>query len=486
MQKGILFFILLFTGFISSAQLRLPALVSSGMMLQRDQPVKIWGWNLSGKEVAVSFNGKIYKTTPDKDTKWFVTLDAMQAGGPYDINITTDNQSIVMKDILFGDVWLCSGQSNMTLAMSSLSEREADDIAQSANPHIREFQVKKQYSFEPQENTVGQWKEANPVNVLKFSAVGYYMAKALYEKYNVPIGIIHSSWGGTPAEAWTSPAGLREFPHYAEKYNYLRDTVNLKATLEGSEQNNDNSFKVHYQPATLFNAMIYPLIPYTLKGIAWYQGEANATKEKAIEYTTLLPALIHGWRDNWQQGDIPFLIVQLANYMAPQKNPSEGGWAWIREAQLKVFQTVPNTALTVAIDVGEANDIHPLNKKEVGRRLALAAEKTAYNDKSVVHSGPMYRSMKKEDGKIVLSFTDIGSGLIAQGGELTRFAIAGNDKKFVWASAKIEGDRVFVWNDDIKDPVAVRYAWASNPEGGNLYNKEGLPASPFRTDDWER
>ncbi|OJV88649.1 MAG: hypothetical protein BGO34_18190 [Bacteroidia bacterium 44-10] len=484
MQKRIIFFVLLFTSSVSFAQLKLPALVSDGMVLQRDQPVKIWGWNFSGKKVTVSFNDKTYIAYPGNDKKWFIMLDAMQDGGPYDIQISTEGDTINIKKILFGDVWLCSGQSNMTFAMSKLSEKESDDIARSSNSNIREFQVKQKYSFEPEDNVVGQWREASPDNVLKFSAVAYYMAKNLYEKYQVPIGIVHSSWGGTPAEAWTSPEGLKDFPHYAEQYNYLRDTVNLKTTLEKNDQVNDKSFRIHYQPATLFNAMIHPLIPYTIKGIAWYQGEANT--RKAAEYERLLPALIRGWRDNWQQGDIPFLIVQLANFMAPPKRPSEGGWAWIREAQLKVSQTVPNMALVVTIDLGEADDIHPLNKKEVGRRLALAAEGMVYNDKSVVYSGPVYQSMKKESDKIILRFTNTGSGLMAKGGNLNRFAIAGQDKKFVWASAKIEGDRVIVRSDSVADPVAVRYAWASNPEGNNLYNKEGLPASPFRTDDWEK
>lgn len=484
MRKIILFLILHFTGLVSFSQLRLPALVSSGLVLQRDQPARIWGWNLSGNEVTVSLNNKTYTAVPGADKKWFVTLDPMPAGGPHQIHISTDGDSVSLEDVLFGDVWLCSGQSNMTFAMSLLAAREAGDIAESANRNIREFQVKREYSFEPKDDLAGKWQEANPENVLKFSAVAYYMAKNLYQKYRVPVGIIHSAWGGTPAEAWVSPEALTDFPHYAEKYSFFRDSVNLTAALEKSRQADDKTFRIHYQPAALYNAMIHPLIPYTLKGIAWYQGEANS--KKAPEYARLLTTLIRGWRESWQQGEIPFLIVQLANYMSAQKNPSEGGWAAIREAQLEVSRTVPNTALIVTIDVGEANDIHPLNKKEVGRRLALAAEKTAYREKDGVHSGPVYQSMRRNGKKVILSFTDTGSGLIAKGGELARFAIAGKDRQFTWASAKIAGDRVIVWSDAVPDPVAVRYAWASNPEGCNLYNKEGLPASPFRTDNWEK
>src|SRR5690606_37376117 len=363
MQKTISFVVLFFVGFTAFSQIKLPALVADSMVLQRDQPVNIWGWSLSGQDVTVSFQNKIYKATPDQEKKWIITLDATPAGGPYNIDIRTSGHAVKISEVLFGDVWLCSGQSNMTFPMSNLIQREANDIAQATNPYIREFQVKRQYSFVVQDDVRGDWKQANPSNVLRFSAVAYYMAKNLYDKYHVPIGIIHSSWGGTPAEAWISEADLQEFPNYLEQYHFFRDTVNLNAALARNKSNNDSRFRAHYQPATLFNAMIAPMTIYTLKGFAWYQGEANA--KKAAEYARLLPALIQGWRSNWQQGELPFLIVQLANYMAPQVKPSEGGWAWIREAQSEVAQTTPNTALAVTIDIGEAADIHPANKKEV-------------------------------------------------------------------------------------------------------------------------
>ncbi|ANI89617.1 9-O-acetylesterase [Arachidicoccus ginsenosidimutans] len=646
MKKALLVLLLLFTVFISFAQLKLPALVSDSMILQRDQPVKIWGWNLNGKEVTVSFNNKVYKAKPDSNKKWLVTLAATKAGGPYTMKISTANDTVEIKNILFGDVWLCSGQSNMEFAMSRLIEKEAKDIAASANTNIREFHVNRQYSFTVKNNVTGKWKQANPANILRFSAAAYYMAKNLYEKYKIPIGIIHSSWGGTPAEAWTSVEGLKEFSYYIKRYNYFKDTANFNAAVKKDKEIKDNWYKkvrdndsgflsngttyanpaydadkwktlqvpsfwetqglanvdgvvwarkdvflsreqtqhkavldvgmiddedttyfngvkvgsspnkyvprrytvpasllrtgknvivvriidrngyggfikdnpyrltvggkdislegawkyaigdsvaplpsetftvMPYQPAVLFNGMIAPLIPYTIKGFAWYQGEANSGK--AAEYAKLLPALINDWRNRWQQGNLPFLIVQLANYMAVQTQPSEGGWAWIRESQLKVSQTVPNTALAVAVDIGETNTVHPLNKKEVGKRLALAAEKIAYHENTVVYSGPIYKSMKVEGNKIIVSFTNVGSGLIAKDGELKRFAVAGADKKFVWAKAKIENNKVIVWNDTISNPVAVRYAWANNPMGCNLYNKEGLPASPFRTDDWNK
>jgi sialate O-acetylesterase len=239
---------------------------------------------------------------------------------------------------------------------------------------------------------------------------------------------------------------------------------------------------IEWQPLGLYNGMIAPLLNYTIKGVIWYQGESNTGRPR--EYQRLFPALIADWRRQWNQGDFPFLYVQLANYMQVKDQPSESNWAELREAQLKTL-TVPNTAMAVAIDIGEWNDIHPLNKEDVGKRLALGAQKVAYGDETVVYSGPIFQSMKTEGNKVVLSFAHIGSGLIANGGgELKYFAIAGADKKFVWAKAKIQGDKVIVRNDDISNPVALRYAWADNPEGANLYNKEGLPASPFRTDEW--
>jgi len=238
---------------------------------------------------------------------------------------------------------------------------------------------------------------------------------------------------------------------------------------------------IRWKPLGLYNGMIVPLLNYRIKGVIWYQGEANT--RNPFEYRQLFPAMINNWREKWNQGDFPFLYVQLANFMPASPQPSESNWAELREAQLKTL-SVPNTGMAIAVDIGEWNDIHPLNKEDVGRRLALAAQKVAYGDNQVVYSGPIYQSMKIKGNKIIISFTNVGSGLIAKGGgELKHFAIADADKKFVWAKAKIQGNKVVVWNDAISNPVAVRYAWANNPEGANLYNKEGLPTSPFRTDE---
>lgn len=620
------------------AQVRLPVLISDGMILQRDTELKIWGWADANETITVNFKGKDYSASPNGNGKWFITLEQLQAGGPFDMLISGTNK-ITLKNILIGDVWVCSGQSNIELPMERVKEKYLDIIANSENPNIRQFLVPKKYNFQsPQEDlSEGKWQSANPQTVLQFSAAGYFFAKSLHEKYKVPIGLINSGLGGSPVQSWMSEDALKKFPEYlqeAEKFedaNYINeiqqkdkaasdewygtlnkldqgnqqikwsdvnypaadwDTMNipgywedqglgkingvvwfrkeidvpasmtgkpaklnlgcivdadtvyvngkfvgttsyqypprkydipadlLKAgkniivirvintsgrggfvkekpyELSAGEQTIDLKGKwlcklgakieplspptfIQWKPEGLYNAMIAPLLNYKIKGVIWYQGESNTGKPG--QYYDLLSTMINDWRQKWNQGNFPFLFVQLPNFMLPQEQPSESNWAILREQQLKTL-SVPNTAMAVTIDIGEWNDIHPLNKEDVGKRLALAAQKIAYDD-DVVYSGPIFDSMKIEGNKIILSFTNIGGGLVAKGGELKQFSIAGADKKFVWAKAEINGDKVIVWNDSIAEPVAVRYAWADNPEGANLYNKEGLPASPFRTDE---
>lgn len=626
---------------IAFCSVRLPLLISDGMVLQRETDVKIWGWADADEKITLNFNGKTYNTTADSDGKWAVMISTPKAGGPYEMEINASNR-ITLKNILTGDLWICSGQSNMDLPMERVKDRYPDVIANSDNPAIRRFFVSKKYDFnEPQEDLQsGSWDSANPQTILRFTATGYFFAKSLYEKYKVPIGLIHASVGGTPAQAWISKDALKAFPEYLETakifkdnsyinqitskennisdkwYNQLQQndkgmaagekpwfdptydasdwaTMNIPGywadgdlgpvngvvwfrkeidipesmtdkparlflgrivdsdrtyvngkfvgsvsyqypprkydipadllkpgrniitirvvnnigrggfildkpyqlstedqaiDLKGPWQYKSGAIMeplqpktfIEWQPLGLYNAMIAPLQNYTIKGVIWYQGESNTGKPR--EYKKLFPALIADWRQKWNQGDFPFLYVQLANFMQAKNEPSESNWAELRQAQLKTLK-VPNTAMAVAIDIGEWNDIHPLNKEDVGKRLALAAQKVAYGDNQVVYSGPIYQSMEIEDNKIILTFSSIGGGLVAKdNGELKYFAIAGDDKKFVWAKAKIEGNKIIVWNDKISSPAAVRYAWADNPEGANLYNAEGLPASPFETD----
>ena len=644
MNKRIIHLIIFSLGFITpqiiSGQIRLPRVVRDSMILQRDAKINIWGWASKGEKVAIKFNGKNYKTTTGTDGKWVIQLPPMKSGGPHTMDITGSNK-IFIKDILIGDVWICSGQSNMVHQMNIHDVTYAKDITEANYPQIRHFWIPTLTSLQgPQEDLpTGAWKPAIGDEVRPFSAVAYFFARKIYEKYHVPIGLINASVGGTPIEAWTSEEGLKDFASFISTIQKNKDTAYVNALSRNAIANNANRsqaqtdlgligekkwFEVSYvpkewrainipgywedqgikdlngvvwyrkeidlpasmtskpakvflgrivdadvlyingkqvgnttyqypqrrynlppdllkpgknifvirvmntagkggfvpdkpycifagndtidlkgewqykvgevfkpqtggsgginaqgQPTALYNAMIAPLINYSIKGFLWYQGEANTNR--ADEYAKLQPAQITDWRTKWRQGDLPFLFVQLPGFMDYNYLPSESNWAKLRESQLNAL-SIRNTAMAVAIDLGEWNDIHPDNKKDVGERLALAALKLSYNE-DIVYSGPIYESSKTEGNKIIISFKHTGSGLKTNDGEeLGEFAIAGADKKFIWAKAKINGDKVLVWNDSISAPLYVRYAWADNPVNPNLYNKEGLPASPFRTD----
>jgi sialate O-acetylesterase len=635
--------------------IRLPVLISDGMVLQRDCKINIWGWASPGEKVRVKFNNKTFNTVTGSEGNWEVNLPPMKAGGPYTMELKGNN-SITVKNILIGDVWFCSGQSNMVLTMERVKEKYPDDIANADFPDIRNFFIPTASDVTSVHNDLppGKWISASPENVLSFGAVAFFFARSIYNEYKVPIGIINSSVGGTPIEAWISEEGLKEFPQLVSRIESFKDTAFMNPVLRslakraesgrvstGNDRGNDtgNSWRIDrgmmgpkpwydpeyipegwhnfwlpgylddqgvkgldgiiwfrkeinlpasitgkpaklfmgrivdadevyvngvlsgsitYQypprrynlpagllkpgkniivvrvtnytgkggfvpdkpywlvagndsidlrgdwlykvgqvfrpvtsesmprtpvlvmqnePTGLYNTMVAPVINYRIKGILWYQGESNTGRPQ--EYHRLLPALITDWRNKWQQGPLPFLYVQLANFMEVQYLPSESNWAELRFAQFTSL-SVPNTAMTVTIDAGEWNDIHPLEKKIVGERLALAARKLAYGDENVVYSGPIYNSLTREGDRLIIEFDHSGNGLMAKGGgDLNYFAVAGADKKFVWADAKIENNHVIVWSDDIPDPVWVRYAWADNPEWANLYNMEGLPASPF-------
>jgi sialate O-acetylesterase len=642
-QFEVVLLLCLFLPVIGFSQVRLPKLISDGMVLQRDSNIKIWGWASKDEKISIRFINSTYNTAADSVGNWYVILPKQNAGGPYDMEIKASN-SITITDIMIGEVWVCSGQSNMELPMRRVSWNYPGEIANSENNYIRQFYVPQTYNFNTTEKDLkaGSWKNASPENTPAFSAAAYFFEKELYDKYKVAIGMINASLGGSPAEAWLSENALKEFPEYykeAQRFKdgslikqiedednkrikawytllwqkdsgnkdlqmpwysqslntsswgdikipgywtdtkpgklngvvWFRKEINIPSSLVGKpakiilgrivdadsvfinekfvgttgyqypprryeipsnvlkEGKNiitvrvisnagiggfvpDKQYQIttsdtvislsgdwkyrigaemeplgsqtfiRWKPEGLYNAMIAPLLNYKIKGVIWYQGESNA--DRPADYSKLLSALINDWRKNWNEDNLPFLVVQLPNFMEAKDQPSESGWAMLREAQLKAL-ALPNTGMAVTIDIGEWNDIHPLDKKDVGKRVALAAEKVAYNE-SVVYSGPIYKSMSIEGNKIILSFSNEGSGLVAKGNEgLKSFAIAGADKKFVWAKAKIEEDKVVVWNDNISSPIAVRYAWADNPAGANLYNKEDLPASPFRTDDFE-
>ncbi|MCX7985532.1 MAG: beta galactosidase jelly roll domain-containing protein [Bacteroidales bacterium] len=623
------------------AEIRLPKLLSDGMVLQREMPVVLWGWASPGEKVQVVISSEKVSTKADQSGRWKVSLSARKAGGPYKLVFRGSNE-IVLQDVWFGDVWLCSGQSNMELPMRRVSWVFPKEIEQANYPEIRYFEVPKKYNFDkPQVDLpTGKWISVNPQEVLNISAVAFFFATEIYKKYRIPIGIINASLGGSPIEAWLNEEDLKEFPKYLNEGIRFRDTALVRTIQENdrsrsakwyaelqrkdkayaipgkewfrqsidlngwqktivpgywnptplgklcgvvwfrkeiqipdslahrpallilgrivdadsvfvngkfvgttsyqypprryqipegllSEGSNtiavkiiSNSYNggfvpdkpyhlvigntkfelsgewyyqvgctseplspqtfIQWKPMGLYNAMIAPLSNYRLKGVLWYQGESNV--ERAEEYEQLLTKLIDSWRTTFSQSQLPFIYVQLPNFLESKNEPSESKWALLREAQLKVLR-VPNTAMAVTIDVGEWNDIHPLDKKTVGIRLALAARRLVYGDSSTTGSGPIFRSMEIIGNKVILTFSHVDGGLVAKDGtELRHFAIAGADGKFVWANAIIENDRVVVWHENIPHPVAVRYAWADNPDGANLYNREGLPASPFRTD----
>jgi sialate O-acetylesterase len=503
------------------AEVKPNPLFTDGAVLQRGQPVPVWGTAKDGEKVTVEFeNQKV--TTTAADGRWSVEMKPLKEGGPFTMKITGDN-TVTLNNLLVGEVWVCSGQSNMEWPFSR--SHNAKEEGPKANfPEIRMFTVKRTVSMKPLDEPTGSWAVCSPETVNSFSGVGYFFARDLHQKLGVPVGMIHTSWGGTPAQAWTSLEGFGSNPELAgyvttakqklanydaEKAAYATKLEEFNSKVKEWTETVDKPYqealkawneaaanaKKSGQPApaklappapkpkapanpdggsghptALYNGMIAPIIPYGIKGAIWYQGESNANQSK--QYRTLFPAMIADWRSRWKIGDFPFFFVQIA--------PFKGQPPEIREAQFLTLAKVKNTAMAVTTDVGNANDIHPNQKEPVGQRLALAARALTYGEK-IEYSGPLYESMTAKDGKITLSFQHTGSGLTAKDGELKGFTIAGEDKKFVPAKAEIQGPTVVVSAEGVADPKAVRYGWENVPDV-NLFNKEGLPASPFRTD----
>jgi len=477
---------------LARADVRLPGLFSDDMVLQEGARVAVWGWADEGEKVTVTFRGQKVTATA-KDGKWMVELKKLKPGGPDVLTIAGKN-SIELKNVLVGEVWLCGGQSNMEFALKNSFESQAD-IDAATNSQIRYFHVPKCRSDEPTNDVPSAWTECTPQNVPSWTAVGYYFARDLQAARKVPVGLIASYWGGTPAEAWMNHEALAANPRYQreildpdpareQKYQAALaafEKAKADAKAKGAPFTNKPPGQP-WKPAELYNGMIAPLIPYTIKGVTWYQGESNAGH--AEQYRTLFPDLIRDWRNEWRENDFPFLFVQLAPFQAIKDLPSESGWAELREEQLLTTKVLPKTGMAVITDVGNPTNIHPTKKQPVGARLALAARAIAYGEK-IVYSGPIYKSMKVDGNKATLSFDFTGSGLEARDGALKGFAICGDDHKFVWANAEIDGSgkRVVVSAPEVAHPVAVRYGWADCPVV-NLWNKDGLPASPFRTDDF--
>ncbi len=443
------------------------------MVIQQGKPFHILGKAPPAEEVKIEFRSRQWKVTSDKNGKWETTLESLTPGGPDNLTLSTRFSSLTVHDVLVGEVWVCGGQSNMTFHLSELGPQSAAEIANSNHPLLHIYSVPSVIADQPQEEVAGTWQVSKPENAGPFSAVCYFYGRDLQEKLGIPVGMIQSSWGGTSAEAWTT----------RESLDSSEETRPIMDRWRAGEFHKEHQ---EWQPAVLFNGMISPLTWYPLRGVAWYQGESNAWR--AFQYQTSLPLLIQDWRKAWSKAlggdELHFQVVQLANFGAPVPEPSGTSWAELREAQSMAADSLPGVDLTVTIDIGEADNIHPKNKQEVGRRLMLGALKSVYK-KDVVSSGPKFKSVSLRNGEIEVSFEPLSPALATRDGQAPRgFAVAGADQKFYWATAVIHEDhKLSVSSPDVPNPVAVRYGWADNPDC-NLTNTAGLPASPFRTDDW--
>ena len=496
------------------ADVQMPNIFGDNMVLQRGQTVPVWGKADPGEKITVvltsmdapSAKGKkperrAGKAAAGKDGRWMVKLGKIPAGGPWEMTVTGKN-TLRFANVLAGEVWVCSGQSNMNFQMAGLPNTK-DEVSAANFPDIRYFSVSLISSETPLFDFPGatpKWVECSPATAGKFSAVAYYFGKEIRREIGVPVGLIHSSWGGSIAEAWTTMKTLQSDPKLRpimENLDRLKaEHPKAKADFQRRSAEREKALKegrpVLYLlpprapgekdwPSGLYNAMINPMIPYGIRGAIWYQGESNSVR--AEQYRALFPAMIRDWRDAWGQGNFPFIYVQLANWKT-DTIPVEGTWgSWpeLREAQLMTLK-VKNTAMAVAVDVGDSTNIHPADKQSVGRRLALGALNAAYGRK-VEWSGPLYKSLRRDGDRIRLRFDHAAGGLVAKGGALTGFTLAGEDRAFYPASAYIEGNEVVVRSERVSAPVAVRYGWTDNPYC-DLYNSEHLPASPFRTDSW--
>lgn len=487
------------------AEISLPDIIGSSMVLQQKQRVPIWGAADPGEAVTVTF-GKQQKTVvADQNGKWRVELDKMSANfTPQTMTISGKNK-IELKNILVGEVWLVAGQSNMQRLLRETDNGEAAQAA--ANyPNIRLFNVSRAVAFKHRSGMLGEWAACTPESVNEFSAAGYYFGVELEKELKVPIGLINSSYGGSQAEAWTPVEYLNASDElrptvertkiwdaerakvradYAEAIKKWRDD-SAKQTAAGARPSPSPSvpdaLREYRIASSIYNGMIEPLIPFAIRGAVWYQGESN--EARAEQYGLLLPTMIRAWRERWGEGNFPFGIVQLPNYRSIKSDPEESPWSFIREAQRRTAMTTPKTGLIVTIDIGAANDIHPKDKLDVGRRIAGWALKDVYGRR--LTNAPIFTKAEIKGSKIVLTFEEVGAGLkIRNGDKLDEFAIAGDDKKWVWADAKIVGkNKIEVSAPSVPKPLAVRYAFNSNPKHPNLTNDSGLPASPFRTDMW--
>lgn len=482
---------------IALAEVRMASIFGDSMVVQRDKPIRVWGWTEPGIDVSVQLADKSAKTKSDSSGRFDVSLDSLPAGGPHEMVINAD-ETKTFKDVLVGEVWICSGQSNMAWPVANANDPDLESMA-AKYPNIRLISVPQVGTQEPQDDFNGQWEACTPETVKGFSAVGYFFGRQLHQTLDIPIGLIDNAWGGSAAEAWVRRDVLESDGKYGELLKRWDDLAasydhekamaafvqRMKKWQETKQGNRPqaprNQLTGNHRPSNIYNGVLKPTIGYTIRGVIWYQGESNAGR--AYQYRDLFPLMIQNWRDEWGQDDFSFYWVQLADFRDEVPEPVASTWAELREAQTMTLK-LPKTGQAVIVDLGEASDIHPRNKQDVAKRLARWALAKDYGIE-VPYQSPTYQSMKADGNKAIVKFDHVGSRLDTF--DVQRpigFTIAGEDQKFVHADAKIVGkDTIAVWNDSVAKPVAVRYAWADNPIC-NVQSAEGLPMTPFRSDDW--
>lgn len=480
------------------AELKLSPVFGDSMVVQRDQPIHVWGWTAPGTKVKVEMAGHTATAEAESSGRFDVKLDPLPAGGPHEMVIHAD-ESRTFSDVLVGEVWICSGQSNMAWPVSSANDPDLESLS-AKFPNIRLISVPQVGSQEPLNDFDGRWEACTPETVKSFSAVGYFFGRQLHQTLDVPIGLIDNAWGGSAAEAWVRRDVLEEQGGYGElldKWDTLAKTYDHEAAVaswkervanwQKTKQGNRpraprNQLTGNHRPANLYNGVLHPVLGYTIRGVIWYQGESNASR--AYQYRDLFPLMIQNWRDDWGQGDFSFYWVQLADFKSEVDAPGDSDWAELREAQTMTMSKLANTGQAVITDLGEAADIHPKNKQDVAKRLARWALAKDYGIE-IPYRSPTFSSMEIKGNKAILKFDHVGKGLDTfDVREPIGFAIAAEDRVFVNASAKIIAkDTIEVWADGVSNPAAVRYAWADNPIC-NVQSADGLPMTPFRSDDW--
>ena len=464
----------------AAAEVTLSPIIGSHMVLQRDAACPIWGWADQGEKVTVEFSGQKAEATPDASGKWMVKLKPMKANDQGQSLTIRGKNEIKLEDVVVGDVWLCSGQSNMEWSVAA-SANPKEEIAAAKDTRIRHIKIGNPPAKTPDAKVISPagWQPASPQTVAGFTAVGYFFGREIAKEQNVPVGLLGANWGGTRIEPWTPPIGFKEVPAlsaFAAKLDSYPETQEKPDKADPTKKVTEVKLQ---SPLALFNGRIAPLVPYAIKGALWYQGESN--NGEAMLYTEKMKALIGGWRKVWEMPEMPFYYVQLAPFIYKGANPENLARIW--EAQTAALQ-IPNTGMAVTTDIANTVDIHPKNKQEVGRRLALWALAKTYGKKDIVFSGPIFKSARFDGGKAILSFDHVAGGLKTRDGQApSHFVIAGEDKKFVPAKAEVVGQTIVVTGEGVSKATAVRYGWSHDAEP-NVANSAGLPASPFRTDDW--